>query len=365
MPQIHGVALDRSALAIRAAVATALVALAVNATEVDGQQLVPRPADAPRIYSCFDGPVEGLQMALEADRRPMRDETAFVVTRATFSNTGELVVIDGTAGEVMTVGPDLEVLARFGEQGEGPGEFGRAIDAGIDSGGRVWILDDEPPSLVLFDSAGEFVKEIPLPARADRLAIGGDAIYVSTRIMNVGPQRDQPILWRYDLSSEKVEPILSFSPSWVGRPPVYRNVMTQTIPRVGLDGHLYLGFVESNEIWRVRDDGSHEVVVRGCLPEELRDAYTARDPQGRRTGILISDFTVLADGRVLVRGGLLAEGGGRPWEIYSSDGELIKSWSLGPSGLLSLYVTIHPLKPSTHLTWDRATGSAKLVAVSR
>lgn len=334
------------------------------APPLQGQRVVPPPVGMKPVFACSKTGFESLPMARVAQRNSMVDDAAFVTTRASFSPSGRIAVVDATAGVVYAVDRALQVVGTFGRRGEGPGELKAPADAAIDDEGNVWVLDTEPSTLAVFEPNGDFLTEVRLPGRPDRLALSAAAVYLSSPVVNFHSGARAPFVWRYDRTSRKVTPVLIFDARMDGRPPIFRNTVVRTIPKVGPKGVLYVGFEESNEVWRVRPDGSHEVAVRGCIPDLLRSAYSVRDVQPRRTGVLLSDFVVLDDGRVLVRGGLVTKDGGRPWVEYAPSGETLHSWSLTPPGLLNLYVAIDPTDPSTQLTWDGATGSAKLVRVS-
>lgn len=94
------------------------------------------------------------------------------------------LVVDRSAEAVLRFGFDGRYLGRFGRQGEGPGEFGRAANIHLVEGNRVVIADNLSGRLHLYDEQGTWLLSTPPLLNAPPLGqklIWDDAIWYQTR----------------------------------------------------------------------------------------------------------------------------------------------------------------------------------------
>jgi NHL repeat len=133
---------------------------------------------------------------------------------------GDVFVSDGYGNhKVHRFAPDGTLLLSWGRQGSGPGEFALVHNVAIDSGGRVFICDDENDRVQIFDQNGNFLLQWQF-ANPSGIAIRDDIVYVSElqpfRDAAVGPGRCRVSLWT--LSGNLLT-------SWVGTDSPDRDLM--------------------------------------------------------------------------------------------------------------------------------------------
>ena len=82
------------------------------------------------------------------------------IRQVAFDAAGNLYVLDSLAGRIVVVAPDGELLREFGRLGEGPGEFGSAIEMAVMANGGVVVADVRQRAYQIFDGRGEYVRQI-------------------------------------------------------------------------------------------------------------------------------------------------------------------------------------------------------------
>ena len=82
------------------------------------------------------------------------------IRQVAFDAAGNLYVLDSLAGRIVVVAPDGELLREFGRLGEGPGEFGSAIEMVVMANGGVVVADVRQRAYQIFDGRGEYVRQI-------------------------------------------------------------------------------------------------------------------------------------------------------------------------------------------------------------
>ena len=302
-----------------------------------------------------------------AHRDAMSDATAPLVHAAQFTPDGFILGVDRIAKQVLLLDRDLDVVRVIGGEGKGPGEYEHPVAATMDEQGRVFVADSGGQgSILVFEKDGSYVQEHTLPLFPNDLTTDGSLIYLSSSVINPGVLAretrnwmQRPALVAYDPGTGSSEVLLDVDESWAGTRPLYWNTQADLIPRMGLDGHLYVGFARAYEIWRVTGANAYEVVVQGCLPRDALDLFRAEvTPAGQpRRGVLVlADFMVFEDGRVLAVNALYVDRTRkRSQDLFSPTGDRLRSWSLGPASALSLSSVMDPLDPGLRFTWFDGT----------
>ncbi len=323
------------------------------------------PQHAP-VYAC-SLTRDDLDGRVIAHRDAMSDATAPLVDAAQFTPDGFVLGVDRMAKQVLLLDRDLQVVRVIGGEGKGPGEYEHPVAATMDEHGRVFVADSGGQgSILAFEKDGSFVQEHTLPLFPNDLTTDGSLVYVSSSVINPGVLAretrnwmQRPALVAYDPATGDSEVLLEVDESWAGQRPLYWNTQADLIPRMGLDGHLYVGFARAYEIWRVTGANAYEVVVQGCLPREALDLFRAAvTPAGQpRRGVLIlADFMVFEDGRVLAANALYVDRTQkRSQDLFSPNGDRLRSWSLSPASALSLSAVMDPLDPTVRFTWFDGT----------
>ncbi len=118
------------------------------------------------------------------------------------ASDGEIFAADGYGNhKVHRFASDGRVLASWGRQGKGPGEFALVHSVALDGRGRVFVCDDENDRIQIFDRAGRFLDQWAM-RNPSGLHIGGDVVYVTElqpfRDDRIGPGRGRVSLWTLD-----------------------------------------------------------------------------------------------------------------------------------------------------------------------
>ena len=339
-------------------------------------QIPPRsPPRPPVVYAC-SLEREHLEGTVLAERQVLSDPDAPLVTSARFTPTGLILSVDRLSRQVMLLDRDLRLRRVIGREGPGPGEYELPVAATMDENGRIFVADGgRQGSVIVYREDGSFLRESQLPLVPIDLTTDGSLVYLSASVDQFVPRpsgatwRPQPVVVSYDPVTGRNRVLLQFDDSWAGRPPLYWSTRTPTIPRIGQDGHLYIAFVQPYQIWRFTDTGEYEVVVSGCVPEaamRMLRAPITPDGQPRVDYAIVQDFMVFADGQVLTVNGLHVDRSERlSQDLFSPNGDLLRSWTLGPARALVLSSAINPVDPELRLTWFDYDGTARLLRFPR
>ena len=94
------------------------------------------------------------------------------VQKVMFDAAGRLYVFDSQAERIFVVGADGALIREIGREGEGPGEFRRAVDFVALEDGRVVVADLEHRAYHLFDANGDFERMVRMGGDPRATAIG-------------------------------------------------------------------------------------------------------------------------------------------------------------------------------------------------
>ncbi len=100
--------------------------------------------------------------AVELGLGPVEPDLFFNVTTARVQPNGNILVVDGGAGELKYFGPDGDWIRTVGTEGEGPGEFRQITGAGAFSADSLAVYDIRLRRLSVFDSAGSYFRQFNL-----------------------------------------------------------------------------------------------------------------------------------------------------------------------------------------------------------
>ena len=113
--------------------------------EADGAHFVPVVEDVYRV-----GAVEGDRL-----------DSFSRVSSVAFDDEGRLFVLDSDARQVTVVDPDGTPTARFGSQGDGPGQFRVPQALAVLASGEVAVADAGRRGVLVFSSDGEYLRTVP------------------------------------------------------------------------------------------------------------------------------------------------------------------------------------------------------------
>ena len=158
LPQIRAEPVHRRPSCHRLRAASAAFAFIFATGYASAQQVIELPledrllsADFPEVYRVGDGSREW--------------ELLSRVTSLGFDLRGNLHIADlgGDELEVVVVDPQGELVARFGRQGEGPGEFREAAEAFVLADGRTVVPDNGHFAYHIFGPDGAFERMVRYP----------------------------------------------------------------------------------------------------------------------------------------------------------------------------------------------------------
>lgn len=138
------------------------------------------------------------------------------VAAVDFDGAGNLYVLDSQAAQISVVDRQGNLVRQFGREGEGPGEFtGQAWAFSVFSDAHIAVYDAGKRTFVLFDSDGEFEREISLEGPTFISIPALQADLVSQSVVSTGevqyldwtplPESSSRDVMRYNLRGDNVE----------------------------------------------------------------------------------------------------------------------------------------------------------------
>ncbi|HEX6308667.1 MAG TPA: hypothetical protein VFZ69_10795 [Longimicrobiales bacterium] len=115
-----------------------------------------------------------LELAWRLDGSVPGHELLAPVSAAIDGATGRIALVDFRLREVIVIRPDGELHGRWGRAGAGPGELTAPFAAAWRPDGGLIVYDPARSKLVVFDSAGTTLDDVPVDA-AFTAALGGGA----------------------------------------------------------------------------------------------------------------------------------------------------------------------------------------------
>lgn len=264
------------------------------------------------------------------------------------------LVYDKYDKKVIELSADLQVVARWGQVGEGPMEYrdGRGGPPGFGrtEAGETFVVDDGPPSIMTLDLHRN---EYQLERGQGTPNFLDDAINVSDRVLMAarregileGTLGERSLAVRWSLED------MGIVVGEDGQPPIF-------LLRRGLDGKLYAGASNQSAIWMLDDGPSPRMVLQRCIPTGLTNIFT--DAPRMQGGIIdgmrysittMVDFLVLRTGHMLTLGALDVDVDlHKSIEMYDDAGTLVRAWTLPLKGRVR--GAFDPQDPRRILVWD-------------
>lgn len=237
------------------------------------------------------------------------------------------LIHDRYTRRVVELDDSLQKRAQWGRPGDGPLEYG-GVPAGLgktESGG-TYIVDERPPSVLVFDTiAEEYRLQLERPFIDHAVVASGRLLLAS----NLGIQATQMSRGREVATAWSLDD-LGIAVSADGQPPSFLLRKSHT-------GYLYAGTTTQSAIWQLDGgEGGPRKVVQRCVPRAWQDVHRKAPVfddgpfKGRGYSLhTLEDFVVLEGGRLLALGALdVNEDRHKSVELYDVGGALVKSWIL-------------------------------------
>lgn len=290
------------------------------------------------------------------------------VSGARFLESDRLVIANAGAPEVLIVDSTGQASHRFGDQGEGPGQFGTITSVHVGTGGTIVTYDDPQGRLSEFDSAGHLLSTrrmtapnpvsdlIPLVASMDGVVL---AVHGDNRMFGKGGtvRRDTTPLLRFDPSSLEPDTV-SLWPTklWSFGQVAMGGTRAQVafgpdLLSVGNTGRAALADSHGTEVSVLDDDGALLMLVRwneatmpvteadlsewrgereAELPDDLPKELRAQllDVPNHDTRPRLRGIAVGQDGVIWIAPTSLEARGQQTWLLVDGDGRTIGGVSL-------------------------------------
>lgn len=266
---------------------------------------------------------------------------------------GGWLIYDRWTQKVVELDNDLQRVAEWGREGEGPMEY-RPNPPGIGktASGHVFVVENtSPPSVMLF-GADSVEHQIVLPAatprRVQHVIDGGDTFFLARQdgiFEAAWGQRSALLRWEADRD-------FGIQVGADGQPPRFKM-------REGSDGTLYVAALAQSWLWSLGANVEPSRFIRRCVPKPWQEVHSTAPRLGGRNPLRFSvdtmeDFLVLSTGQVLVLGGLEVDAEAHhSLELYDTDGTLMAAWLLPVSGIEGIF---DPKRPHRLLVWDKGLG---------
>lgn len=335
-------------LLLAGSLATCLPAPAHAAWASPHQESVTLPVSFPK-------PPDKLRAACDLERSPL----AVQVVASSVEHYPELaertsdgwLVYDRYADQVVELDDNLQETALWGRKGPGPLEYrGTVLGFGRDGGG-TFVVDDSPPSVMVFGAAEEEYRLDGVRGwELDHAINLGDRLLLASKFgihgTTLARQSEVTMEWsREDLGIAVYDE---------GQPPHFRL-------RRGGDGFLYAGTTTQSAIFLLDGKDAPRKVVQRCVPKEWQEVHRKAPvfDEGALKGHgyslqTLADYTVLEGGRMLALGTLTVNGGSHvSVELYDANGEMLRAWELP---LPTSQAIFDPYNPRRLLLWGTWKG---------
>ena len=93
---------------------------------------------------------------------------------------GDIYVAEPTRAQVVRFSSfgEFKSIVRTGQGGRGKGQFIRPESIAVDTDGNLYIADSWANKIIVFDRAGGYVREWPVPSQARGVTVGDGEVYV-------------------------------------------------------------------------------------------------------------------------------------------------------------------------------------------
>ena len=258
-----------------------------------------------------------------------------LVRRAIFWNDSWIVLSND--GEVFRFSDDGTFISQIGAKGQGPGEYGEAIQIRITPDGKLAVLDLRMAVILIYEAYGNFLNKINFRLEAGRINPGSDFIWTERSLFLASPTtaENAPPYGILKWVDGRLEPSYGFGDHVV---PFHETPM-----RTRVNPFVHKGFeMADDRIWaampydidiQVYDQEGRWLaelpkrLADGLHREDFEDfnvkaagagkAYIAMMRQRRNNGLVVC-------GRFVLAGLTPGQTGERSWYLYDDQGNLLK-----------------------------------------
>lgn len=300
----------------------------------------------------FPEPPDELSAACDLERLPLALEVVASSVdhypTAAERTSGGWLVYDRYADQVVELDDDLREIARWGRKGPGPLEYQGTVQGfGRTEAGGTFVVDDSPPSVMVFGAAEEH--RLDVPHLLDHAINAGNWLLLASTL---------------GIHRTTLAPVGEVTTEWTREDlgiAVYDNAQPpHFLLRRGGDGFLYAGTTTQSAIFLLNGESAPRKVIQRCVPKEWqavhRKAPVFENGPFKGHGYslqTLADYTVLESGRVLALGTLATNDGHVSIELYDASGEMARAWELP---LATSQAMFDPYNPRRLLVWGTSKG---------
>jgi hypothetical protein len=214
-------------------------------------------------------------------------------------SAGNLYVLDGDAYRVLVFDSAGDFVRMFGREGGGPGEFKLTLSFTVSSDGTSALFDLGKRSLVRFDADGSVLPELPFPAQyfGGSIHLDGDALFVPVHSRSEAEVRnelrrltptDSLVLAAVVLPPGKPIQLESCGMSFSGMPPLFSPTLRwaargNTVAVATTDAYEVRVFRDNTLVRSIRRSVRPLTGTREAAMRELGEGMRVRTERGAVT----------------------------------------------------------------------------------
>jgi hypothetical protein len=176
------------------------------------------------------------------------DSTFFKPADISLDAQGNLYVLDAGNHRIKKIDPEGRLLAAFGKEGQGPGEFQFMDGIALDPQGRMYVSDRATRNVKILDAEGREIDTLPSPGPSGKLARLSEGDLVSLYTYGESPS----LIQRFSPDGKAVARYGTFERH---EDPDRSRYFNRVSFACGLDDSIFVAYATRNKIERYSASG--------------------------------------------------------------------------------------------------------------